>query len=137
MTAAAGTDVRFLLSHPAHWIALGFGSGLSPKAPGTVGTLWAWLMFLLLDRWLHGAAWGMAIIAAFVVGCWACTVTSVTTPRQQAAAISDLAFSMSISLRELMRFSFRCGGVLGSGCLVLGSVRGSRFGVRGHGPQEP
>ena len=51
MTAAAGTDVRFLLSHPAHWIALGFGSGLSPKAPGTVGTLWAWLMFLLLDRW--------------------------------------------------------------------------------------
>ena len=26
---------RFLLAHPAHFIALGFGSGLSPVAPGT------------------------------------------------------------------------------------------------------
>ena len=38
--------VRFLLSHPAHAIALGFGSGLSPVAPGTVGTLWAWLAYV-------------------------------------------------------------------------------------------
>jgi len=30
---------RFLWSHPAHMLALGFGSGLSPLAPGTVGTL--------------------------------------------------------------------------------------------------
>ena len=34
--------VRLLLRHPAHAIALGFGSGLAPVAPGTVGTLWAW-----------------------------------------------------------------------------------------------
>ncbi|MBY0235814.1 MAG: phosphatidylglycerophosphatase A, partial [Burkholderiaceae bacterium] len=39
---------RFMLAHPARWIALGFGSGLSPKAPGTVGTLWAWASFLAL-----------------------------------------------------------------------------------------
>ena len=45
-------DARFLLAHPAHLIALGFGSGLSPVAPGTVGTLWAWLAFVVLDRWL-------------------------------------------------------------------------------------
>ncbi|CAG0977148.1 partial phosphatidylglycerophosphatase A, partial [Gammaproteobacteria bacterium] len=38
-------SVRFLFAHPAHMIALGFGSGLSPVAPGTVGTLWAWLAF--------------------------------------------------------------------------------------------
>jgi phosphatidylglycerophosphatase A len=31
-----------MLSHPAHPIALGFGSGLSPVAPGTAGTLFAW-----------------------------------------------------------------------------------------------
>ncbi|MEO8857227.1 MAG: phosphatidylglycerophosphatase A, partial [Burkholderiaceae bacterium] len=36
-------SARFMLSHPAHLIALGFGSGLSRKAPGTAGTLWAWL----------------------------------------------------------------------------------------------
>jgi len=40
--------VRFLLSHPAHVVALGFGSGLSPFAPGTVGTLAAWLAHALL-----------------------------------------------------------------------------------------
>ncbi|MBC7602887.1 MAG: phosphatidylglycerophosphatase A, partial [Ramlibacter sp.] len=28
---------RFMLGHPAHCIALGFGSGLSPVAPGTAG----------------------------------------------------------------------------------------------------
>jgi len=44
--AARRADVRFLLAHPAHWIALGLGSGLSPLAPGTVGTLWAWLTSL-------------------------------------------------------------------------------------------
>ena len=35
--------LRFLLAHPAHLVACGFGSGLSPFAPGTVGTLFAWL----------------------------------------------------------------------------------------------
>ena len=32
-------DWRLLLRHPAHLFAFGFGSGLSPKAPGTFGTL--------------------------------------------------------------------------------------------------
>ncbi|MDE2616942.1 MAG: phosphatidylglycerophosphatase A, partial [Burkholderiales bacterium] len=48
---------RFLLAHPAHTIALGFGSGLSPKAAGTVGTLWAWVAFLALQPWMNEARW--------------------------------------------------------------------------------
>ena len=32
-------DLRFLLAHPAHVIALGVGSGLSPKAPHGRGQL--------------------------------------------------------------------------------------------------
>ena len=45
-------DSRFMLAHPAHMIAQGFGSGLSPIAPGTVGSLFAWLSFnLLTARW--------------------------------------------------------------------------------------
>ena len=66
----------FMWRHPAHWIALGFGSGLSPWAPGTVGTLWGWLSFVLLDRWLGTIAWGGVIVVAFAVGLWACTVTA-------------------------------------------------------------
>jgi phosphatidylglycerophosphatase A len=38
---------RFMFSHPAHAVALGMGSGLSPFAPGTVATLWAWVAFLV------------------------------------------------------------------------------------------
>ena len=69
-------SAAFMLRHPAHAIALGFGSGLSPKAPGTVGTLWGWVAFLVLSRWLDSAAWGWLILAALPVGLWACTVTA-------------------------------------------------------------
>ncbi len=63
-----------MLGHPARWIALGFGSGLAPRAPGTIGTLWAWASFIVLDRWLGPAGeWDFAILLALVVGWWACT----------------------------------------------------------------
>jgi phosphatidylglycerophosphatase A len=69
-------DVKFLLNHPAHFIALGFGAGLSPFAPGTAGTLWAWLSFLVLQRWLTPFDMGWLIAAASAAGWWACTVTA-------------------------------------------------------------
>ena len=67
---------RFLLAHPAHAIALGFGSGLSPKAPGTVGTLWAWVAFLALQPWMNDARWALLIAASLPLGWWACTITA-------------------------------------------------------------
>lgn len=69
----ARPGLRFLLAHPAHCIALGFGAGLSRYAPGTVGTLWAWASFLLLDRWLGSLGWALLIPAAAVLGVWACS----------------------------------------------------------------
>lgn len=69
-------DGAFLLRHPAHWVALGFGSGLSPRAPGTVGTLWAWLVFHLIAPFLGSAGWLTLLTAATVGGWWACTVTA-------------------------------------------------------------
>lgn len=67
---------RFMFSHPAHAIALGFGSGLSPFAPGTAGTLWGWLAFLVMQRWLTTADIGLVIAASLPIGWWACTVTA-------------------------------------------------------------
>ena len=67
---------RFLLSHPAHFIALGAGSGLSRVAPGTAGTLWAWAVFALLQIWLPPLQMGVLIAASTLVGWWACTVTA-------------------------------------------------------------
>jgi phosphatidylglycerophosphatase A len=76
MTAPVRPSARFMFAHPAHFIALGFGSGLSPWAPGTAGTLWAWLAFVVLDRWLSDALWGVVLLAALAVGWWACTHTA-------------------------------------------------------------
>ena len=67
---------RFLRAHPAHFLALGLGSGLSPKAPGTAGTLWAWLAFLVMQPWMSDAAWAYTLVVGLVVGWWACTVTA-------------------------------------------------------------
>jgi phosphatidylglycerophosphatase A len=67
---------RFMLAHPLRWIALGFGSGLSPWAPGTVGTLWAWLAFVVLQPWLGDRGWMLLIGASLPVGWWACTRTA-------------------------------------------------------------
>ncbi len=75
-TAARRPSPGFLLRHPAHCIALGFGSGLSPRAPGTVGTLWAWAAFVVLNPWLGAAQWGWVIAGGVLVGAWACTRTA-------------------------------------------------------------
>ncbi len=76
MTAVQRATAGFMLRHPARWLALGFGSGLAPRAPGTVGTLWAWVGFVVLDRWLGPAGWGLVIAGALLLGIWACTRTA-------------------------------------------------------------
>lgn len=75
-TAARKPTWRFMLAHPAHAIALGFGSGLSPVAPGTVGTLWAWAAFLVLQPHLDDRQWALLLAAGAIVGWWACTVAA-------------------------------------------------------------
>ena len=70
-------SVRFMLTHPAHLIALGFGSGLSPFAPGTAGTLWAWVAFLVLQSYgMTDWGWALLIGASIPVGWWASAVTA-------------------------------------------------------------
>jgi phosphatidylglycerophosphatase A len=66
-------DRRRLLASPAGWIACGFGSGLTPKAQGTFGSLAAILPWLLL-RGLSVPAWLAVIVVAFAIGVWACDV---------------------------------------------------------------
>jgi phosphatidylglycerophosphatase A len=68
---AARVSLRWMLSHPARVIALGFGSGLPRFAPGTCGTLFGWVVFVLLDRTLSDGAWAWLIAATFGVGAWA------------------------------------------------------------------
>jgi phosphatidylglycerophosphatase A len=74
----------FALAHPAHFIALGFGTGLAPLAPGTVGTLLAFPLFILLGWLLPTVSlFGVVvplylfgvIVLFFGIGVWACART--------------------------------------------------------------
>jgi len=62
---------RALLRHPFGWIACGFGSGLSPVAPGTAGSLVALLPWFVL-RELPLPWFAVALVAAFAIGVIAC-----------------------------------------------------------------
>jgi len=66
---------QFVLAHPAHFLALGFGSGLAPIAPGTFGTLLAYPIYVLLADRLAPAELLAAIAGMFAVGIWACRKT--------------------------------------------------------------
>jgi len=63
--------LRFMLAHPAHLVALGFGTGLSPIAPGTVGTLLALPLDALLRATVNDGVYALAVVVAFAVGVWA------------------------------------------------------------------
>ena len=60
--------VRLLLSHPAHFLSLGFGSGLSPWAPGTAGTLVAWALYPLLRAPLSEFVFLALLVSLFMIG---------------------------------------------------------------------
>jgi phosphatidylglycerophosphatase A len=75
-TTSRAPDARFLVSHPAHFIALGFGSGLAPWAPGTFGTAAALAIYWGLAPFLPPLAIAFLAIPLFLVGIWACEVTA-------------------------------------------------------------
>lgn len=73
--AVAVPTFNFMKPRLSRWVALGAGSGLSPVSPGTVGTLWAWVAFLLLDPLLGEGGWALVLPLAFALGVWACERT--------------------------------------------------------------
>jgi len=63
---------KLLVSHPAHFISLGLGSGLAPKAPGTVGSFVAWGLYVLVQTFMPSVfSTGLltaALVLAFFLG---------------------------------------------------------------------
>ena len=64
-----------LLRDPRHFLALGFGAGLAPRAPGTFGTLVAIPPYLLLAQLPWPVYLGVTL-AAFLLGVYLCGFTS-------------------------------------------------------------
>ncbi len=65
------TPVGAILRDPVHLLAFGFGSGLSPKAPGTVGTLVAIVPYLLFSQ-LPLPAYLLILLLSFGLGIYLC-----------------------------------------------------------------
>jgi phosphatidylglycerophosphatase A len=59
---------RFLFAHPAHLVACGFGSGLSPVAPGTAGTLFALASYPPLRGLLSDLEFLAFLLACYILG---------------------------------------------------------------------
>lgn len=64
-----------IIRNPIHFLAFGFGSGLSPKAPGTAGTLVALLLWPLLAE-LPLAAYLVVVAVASIGGFYLCGKTA-------------------------------------------------------------
>ena len=62
---------QFKLSDPIHFLALGFGSGLAPKAPGTFGTL-AGIPVFLLAASLMPVAYILLVLLMSITGIYIC-----------------------------------------------------------------
>lgn len=75
-----------MLGHPAHCLSLGFGSGLSPVAPGTCGTLVGIPLYLLL-RDMYLPYYLTAIAGLFLLGIYLCGKTSAALGSQDPGAI--------------------------------------------------
>jgi phosphatidylglycerophosphatase A len=65
---------RLLCSHPLHCLSFGLGTGLSPKAPGTVGTLLGFPLYWLLTGLPLSQQW-LVLAALFLFGIWCCEFT--------------------------------------------------------------
>lgn len=67
-----GTSLaRTVSRHPVHWLAFGLGAGLSPVAPGTVGSLLGVVIHMLLPP-MAPYALGAGLFVAFLAGCVIC-----------------------------------------------------------------
>jgi phosphatidylglycerophosphatase A len=73
-TLPKNPDIKLLLSHTIHFLSLGFGSGLAPKAPGTLGTVIGLPLYYLITSYAVNVQ--LLIIAIlFVSGIYFCQKT--------------------------------------------------------------
>jgi len=68
-------SASFVFAHPARVVAFGFGAGLSPFAPGTVGTLAALPLWWALAAFIPPWAILALVVPLFALGVWACGLT--------------------------------------------------------------
>lgn len=98
--SALPLNVRWLLD-PGHCLALGFGAGLAPRAPGTFGTL-AGLPLALALLWLPWPWQAVCLAGLFLLGVWVCgrTARALGVP-DHGAIVWDEIVGIGIALAGL------------------------------------
>jgi len=66
---------KLSLKNPIHFLALGFGSGLAPKAPGTFGTLAALPLYFLMMHLSLPVFIALTLVIT-IVGFWICDIAA-------------------------------------------------------------
>ena len=79
-------NLKFLIKHPSHFLALGFGAGLSKKAPGTLGTLVGIPIYLLISSYSFSIQMMMALLFT-IVGIFICNQTAQALKVKDPSAI--------------------------------------------------
>lgn len=85
-------DVKeIILSSPVHIFSFGFGAGFSPVAPGTVGTLFAVPLYLVLVSF-SSTVYISCVVVLFIAGCWSCkqTAEALSTPDPPGVVIDEI-----------------------------------------------
>jgi phosphatidylglycerophosphatase A len=71
-SSSVNPNFKWVFQTAGRTIAFGFGSGLSPIAPGTAGTLWAWAAFLVGEYFFSTEDFVWIIGGGILLGCWVC-----------------------------------------------------------------
>ena len=66
---------HIVLRNPIHFFSFGFGVGLSPVAPGTMGTLIAIPIYFCLAAFTS-AIYLLVVVILFFLGCWCAAQTA-------------------------------------------------------------
>ena len=82
---------------------MGFGAGLSPVAPGTAGTLWAWASFWVIDFFSGPWVWSLLLPLGLGVGVWACHRTGQLIGADHGAMVWDEVIAFWLVLAVLPR----------------------------------
>lgn len=69
---------KTIFTNWVHFLAFGFGSGMSPWAPGTMGTIVAIPLYLLF-AWTPLWAYLLIVVVTFTVGVWLCEIAARDT----------------------------------------------------------
>jgi phosphatidylglycerophosphatase A len=105
---------NFQLRKWQHFLALGFGSGLASKAPGTFGTLAAVPLVLLFSQ--LGLLWyGLFLLLGSVLGCYICGKTAADIGEHDHGAIvwdEIIGFMLTMLLVPISVSSLLLGFVL-------------------------